>query len=447
LSLSKALAVAVEALSWIEVEGLNERQAILRSSNQLDVRDPPSLRLSHRLVLEATRRQNLLDKLLSYADPSLTYKMLKAGPRSFARIYTYWTMVRGASWEETLALLRAGRKLLGWQELAPLELTFGRILGLRWDEAFAGTSNTETIALKTFHPEWFVTYCEKTFGRKRAIEILKANMSPPPTYIRINTLVENESKILEKIKRTGMVFKKVQHMKHVYRVLRSHGPLSGSEAATRGGIQVQDKSSCLTVLAAKPKPGEVVFDVCAAPGAKTSFLAELMHNRGRIYSFDISKSRMNFWKKEMERMNVKIAYPILADARQPLPANVDSDLVILDPPCSNSGTFAKTPSGKWTTRLSDFRRYSQIQLEMLRRCAERVRMGGRLVYSTCSISVEENEGVIETFLKLDPRFRLMRVEPQIGEPAMRGLSQCMRLYPDKNACNGYFVATLIRDAY
>lgn len=447
MSLSKGLAVAVEALSWIEVEGLNERQAILRSSNQLDVRDSQSLRLSHRLVLESTRRRNLLDKLLAYADPSLTYKTLKAGPRSFAQIYTYWTLIRGASWEESLALLRAGRKLLGWQELAPLELTFGRLLGFRPDEALAGTSDTETIALETFHAEWFVTYCVRTFGRKRAIEILKGDMSPPPTYIRVNTLVENESKIVEKMKRTDIAFKKVQGMKHVYRVLRSHGPLLGSEAASGGEIQVQDKSSCLTVLAAKPKPGDVVFDVCAAPGTKTSFLAEFMRNRGRIYSFDISESRMSFWRKEMERMNVKIAHPILADARQPLPVNVDADLVILDPPCSNSGTFAKTPSGKWTTRLSDFRRFSQIQLEMLQRCGERVKLGGRLIYSTCSISLEENEGVIETFLKLDPRFRLIQVEPQIGEPAMRGLSQCIRLYPDVNACNGYFMATLIRDAY
>jgi 16S rRNA (cytosine967-C5)-methyltransferase len=356
-------------------------------------------------------------------------------------------MVRDASWEEGLALLRAGRKVLGWQELTQLELPFGKLLGFRLEDVLVGAPDTESIALKTFHPPWFVTYCLRIFGRKRAVEILKGNMSAPPTYVRVNTLVEDESTIVDTIERTGTELKKVSGMKHVYRVVRSRGRISGSQAVTRGRIQVQDKSSCLTVLAAKAKPGEVVFDVCAAPGSKTSFLAQLMHNRGKIYSFDLSKSRMNFWRKEMKRMNVKIAQPIIMDARQPFPLNLDADLVILDPPCSNSGTFAKTPSAKWTTRLSDFNRFSKIQLQMLQRCSERVKLGGRLIYSTSSISLEENEQVVETFLKLDSRFRLVEVEPRLGEGGLRNLDQCTRLYPDLNESNGYFVAAMIRETY
>jgi len=445
LSLFDALTVAVEALSWIEVEGLNERQAFLRSSNQLDVRDSQTLKLSHLLVLESIRRQNLLDRLLAIADPSLTYQRLNAGPRNFARIYAYWTKVRGASWEESLALLKAGRKVLGWKELAPLEVIFGRLLGTQLEDALASASETETIALKTFHPSWFVEYCTRIFGRTKGMKILAGNTRPPPIYVRVNTLVEDESMIVEKINRMGTRLKKVQGMKHVYTVIRSNDPLSGSRIARSGEIQIQDKSSCMTVLAAKAKPGETVFDVCSAPGAKTSFIAQLMRNRGKIFSLDISKSRMSFWKKEMERMKVKAACPIISDARQSFPLNIEADLIVLDPPCSNSGTFGKTPSGKWGTRPSDFRRFSKIQLQMLHRCGERVRIGGRLVYSTCSISMEENEQVIEAFLKLDPRFRLTEIEPQLGEPGMRGLDQTRRLCGHVDACNGYFLAAMIRD--
>jgi len=445
LSLFDALTVAVEALSWIEVEGLNERQAFLRSSNQLDVRDPQTLRLSHLLVLESTRRQNLLDKLLALADPSLTYQRLNAGPRNFARIYAYWTKVRGASWEEGLALLKAGRKALGWKELASLEITFGRLLGVQLEDAFTNASETETIALKTFHPTWFVEYCTRIFGKTKGMKILAGNAQPPPTYVRLNTLVEDESTIVEKLNRTETRLKKVQGMKYIYRVIKSNGPLSGSRVSKSGEIQIQDKSSCMTVLAAKPKPGEIVFDVCSAPGAKTSFFAQLMRNRGKIFSLDISKSRMSFWKKEMERLKVKVACPIISDARQSFPLNVEADLVVLDPPCSNSGTFGKTPSGKWRIRPSDFRRFCKIQLQMLHRCSERVRIGGRLIYSTCSISIEENEQVVEAFLKLDPMFRLTEIEPQLGEPGMRGLDQTRRLYGHLDACNGYFLAAMIRD--
>ena len=446
MSLSNALAVAIEALSWIEIEGMSERQAVFRSSNQLEVKDPRSLRLSQLLVLESTRRRNLLDKLLSLADPSLRYENMKAGPRSFARVYTYWTVIRGANRDTILALLRAGRKLLGWRELAPLELTFGRMLGLRSEDVFSEASETQAIALRTFNPEWFVDYCMRTFGRKKAMEILKGEESLPPTYIRINTLAEDESVTVEKMKQTDTNMKKVRGMKYVYSVLRSRGPMLTSKIARLGNIQVQDKSSCLTVLAAKPRPRQVVLDVCAAPGTKTSFLAQLMRNRGTIYAIDISERRMNLWMKEMKRMNVKIANPLVADVRQPLPLGVDADVVVLDPPCSNSGTFAKVPSAKWRIRLSDFNKFSQIQLQMLHCCADRVRIGGRLIYSTCSISVEENEEVIEAFLRQDPRFRLTDFEPKLGEPGMRGLDKCRRFYPHLDDCNGYFTAAMIRNA-
>lgn len=447
MSLWDAVAVAVEALSWIEVEGLNERQAVLRASNQLSMKDPQSLRLSHMMVLECTRRQNQLDKLLSLADLSLTYQTLKAGPRSFARIYTYWTKVRKSGWDETLALLKAGRKVLGWQELAPLEVTFGRMLGFQLADAISDSLENEKIALETFHEDWFVDYCLRVFGRRKALEILRANMSAPPAYVRINSLVEDESKTLKDLDRVGVELKKVRGMRYVYRVLKSGGRLSASESSRNGKIQIQDKSSCLTVLAAKPKPGEVVFDVCAAPGTKTSFLAQLMHNRGGIYAFDLSWKRMEFWKREMKRMNVNVAHPVLADARQTLPIKAQADLVVLDPPCSNSGTFGKTPSAKWRTRPSDFDRFSKIQLDMLRACGDSVKPGGRLVYSTCSISLEENEEVVETFLRLDPRFRLTDVDPDIGEEGMRGLTQCRRLYPHLDESNGYFVAVMSREVY
>lgn len=268
LSLSNGLAVAVEALSWMEIEGLNERQAVLRSSDQLKVSDPRSLRLSQLIVFESTRRRNLIDRLLTLASPSLRYENLKAGPRSFARIYTYWSVIRGANWVTILALLRAGRKLLGWKELAPLELTFGRVLGLSSEDVFFETSETQNVSLRTFNPEWFVDYCNRTFGRKKAMEILRGEESRPPTYIRINTLAENESVIVEKMKHKDANIERVSGMKYVYKVLRSHGPMSTSKIARLGNIQVQDKSGCFTVLAAKPRPGQVVLDVCAAPGTK-----------------------------------------------------------------------------------------------------------------------------------------------------------------------------------
>jgi 16S rRNA C967 or C1407 C5-methylase (RsmB/RsmF family) len=188
-----------------------------------------------------------------------------------------------------------------------------------------------------------------------------------------------------------------------------------------------------------------VLDLCAAPGAKTTYLAQLMENRGTLISADYSKRRIQVWKRETERMGASIAQPVVADARKSLPLNVSADLVILDPPCTSTGTFGKTPGAKWRLTKRSMLGMAKIQAEMMEQCAEYVKDGGFLVYSTCSITVEENEMVIEGFLRLHPEFQLVEAKPRIGLPGLRGLTMCQRLYPHIHECNGFFVAKLKKE--
>jgi 16S rRNA (cytosine967-C5)-methyltransferase len=188
-----------------------------------------------------------------------------------------------------------------------------------------------------------------------------------------------------------------------------------------------------------------VLDVCAAPGAKTTYIAQLMDNRGTIYSADYSKRRMNVWGREARRMGVKIAAPVVADAFNPLPLrDVQADLVLLDPPCTSTGAFGRSPSAKWRLSNRSVRGMAELQWRMLNNCATHVQEGGSLAYSTCSITVEENEFLIERFLKLNPDFDLTETEPRIGVPGLRGLSDCQRTYPHIHSCNGFFIAKLVR---
>jgi 16S rRNA C967 or C1407 C5-methylase (RsmB/RsmF family) len=119
--------------------------------------------------------------------------------------------------------------------------------------------------------------------------------------------------------------------------------------------------------------------------------------------------------------------------------------VVLDPPCTSTGTFGKTPGAKWRLTKRSILGMAKIQGEMIERCAECTREGGFLVYSTCSITVEENEMVIERFLKLHPEFKLTNIIPKIGSPGLRGLTECQRLYPHIHECNGFFVAKLMKE--
>jgi 16S rRNA (cytosine967-C5)-methyltransferase len=169
-----------------------------------------------------------------------------------------------------------------------------------------------------------------------------------------------------------------------------------------------------------------------------------MQNQGTIYSVDFSSKRMKTWKKETARMGTKIAEPLVADARVSVPLLGDANLVILDPPCTSTGVFAKQPSSKWRLSPNSIRNMSELQWQMINKCAEKVAAGGVLAYSTCSITLEENEGIIERFIKEHPEFTLMDIEPKIGMPGLNGLTKCQRLYPHIHNCNGFFIAKLLK---
>jgi 16S rRNA (cytosine967-C5)-methyltransferase len=196
-------------------------------------------------------------------------------------------------------------------------------------------------------------------------------------------------------------------------------------------------------LAASPKPGQVVLDVCAAPGNKTTHLAAQMNNDGEIYSIEISRNRLSEWRKETNRAGCSIATPIRADARS-LPLNIEADVVLVDPPCSNSGIFARNPASKWRISPGYVEELVSRQRSILQSASEHLAADGELVYCTCSILPEEDEFVIEGFLRKNPEFELMAHDPFIGSPGLWGLAECQRFYTHLHDCNGYFIAKLQR---
>ncbi len=267
-------------------------------------------------------------------------------------------------------------------------------------------------------------------------------MKLPPSYVRINTLKATEEATVQKLKEEGVELEKTSLLNYTYKVLSSKKPLNALPSYAEGLFYIQDKASCFATQAANPKPGNIVFDVCAAPGAKTTFLAQLMQNQGSIYSVDFSSKRMKTWKKETARMGTKIAEPLVADVSISVPLIGEADLIILDPPCTSTGVFAKQPSAKWRLSPNSIKNMSELQWKMINNCAEKVKAGGILAYSTCSITLEENEGIIERFLKEHPEFTLADIEPKIGMPGLNGLTKCQRLYPHIHQCNGFFIAKL-----
>jgi 16S rRNA (cytosine(967)-C(5))-methyltransferase len=430
----------------MELRRLNERSALVRTTKQLNINNPQAMRFAYGLIVETTRRKNLIDKLINDVVAPKKISELDQGLQAFLRLYVYQTRVV-KNWgkfnlKEADNIAGLGRNILGWEAMREIEPHLGFLLTRKITPIIDAASVAEKIGLQTYNPTWFVEYCFTHFGKEEAAAFLQGSLSPPPTYIRINTLAGTEEEILSKLAAEGIKLEKIEALKYTYKVIEIKETLNNSPSLEAGLFYVQDKASCFATQAANPQPGNTVFDICAAPGAKTTFIAQLMSDEGSITSMDFSAKRMTTWQKETKRMGTKIAAPVVADARISIPLMGEADLLVLDPPCTSSGVFAKQPSAKWRLSPRSIQNMSEIQLKMINNCADKVKPGGFLAYSTCSVTVEENEGIIEAFLKQHPDFKLVEIEPKIGLPGLKGLTQCQRLYPHVHYCNGFFIAKL-----
>ncbi len=444
--LKDAWTVAIETLSWMEKQRLSERLALVRTTKQLNISSPDSIRYAFGLVVETTRRKNLIDKFVNSVIAPKKIVEFNLGVQSFLRLYVYQTRVE-KNWgkinlDEAKSIAGLGRSILGWKTLIEVEPVLGVLLTRQLETILNGVSDEEKVSVQTFHPSWFVSYCFNLFGHDEALAFLKGSVTPPPTYIRLNTLKASEEETLHRLGEEGLQPIKIEPLKYTYSLPNIKHPLNSLHSFKDGLFYVQDKASCFAAEAADPKIGSTVFDVCAAPGAKTTYLAQLMQNNGEIYSVDFSSRRIKVWKQQVELMGVNIAEPLIANACASLPINCEADLVVLDPPCTSTGVFAKQPSAKWRIKPASIQRMAAIQWQMINNCAEKVKLGGALTYSTCSITLEENELIIEKFLNSHPEFALTEIKPQLGSAGMHDLTKCRRLYPHIDQCNGFFIAKL-----
>lgn len=428
------------------MQKLSEHLALERTVKQLGISNPDAVRYGYGLVCETIRRKNLIDAFINSVVKPQTINEYNLGIQAFLRLYVYQTRIT-KQWakpdvKEAASIAKLARAILGWKTLTEVEPFLGLLLTRQLAPILDGLSDEKRVSLQTFHPIWFVKYCFNLLGRSEATAFLEGSVNPPPTYIRLNTLKASQEEILAKLAAESIKLEKAEPLKHTYKGTGAKQPLTRTKSFQQGLFYIQDKASCYAAEVANPTPHMTVLDVCAAPGAKTTYLAQLMQNHGAIYSADYSARRMQTWQKEVARMGVEIAEPVIADARTSLPFTTEADIVILDPPCTSTGVFGKLPSAKWRLTPRSIERMAEVQWQIINNCAEKVKAGGILAYATCSVTVEENEMIIERFLKEHQEFSLAEIKPRIGVSGLRGLTECQRLYPHIHECNGFFIAKL-----
>ena len=419
--------------------GIGERSALLKASRQMKISGAGDLRQAHKWIMEASRFQNQLDWIILQTVSKDRMKDASHGVRSLFRLVAYMKFVESKPVSELERVVGWARQTIGWRELRPYEEDFARLLYRSGTPSTRGLSEFEKLGVETCHPAWYIRRLVVVFGRNVALKILKRDLCPVASFVRLNELQVDKDDIS-----VDQLYGTASSIPNVYVLGKASRVDNRAELASSGKIVIQDLASIVAGLVASPQPGQVVLDVCAAPGNKTSHLAAQMNNEGNIYSIELSAVRAVHWRKEMERTACSIASLVLGDARK-LPLHVQANVALVDPPCSNSGIFARNPASKCRVNPARLTELIRSQSEILEATAERVADGGTLVYCTCSILPEENELVVENFLQRNQDFKLTTQAPFVGSHGLRGLSECQRFYPHLHDCNGYFIAKLRKD--
>jgi 16S rRNA C967 or C1407 C5-methylase (RsmB/RsmF family) len=433
-----SLAVAIEALSWMAYTGIGERSALLKASQQMSITEGGALREAHKWIMETSRFQNRLDWFISQSVPAERLEKAPHGIRSLFRIVAYVKLVESRPLGDLQRIVGWARQIIGWREIRVYEEHLARLIYSKRNPLMSYFSELDRLALETCHPAWYVQRIMLAFGRRTGLRILERDLWPVSTFVRINELKEGNGSSAQQLHAS-----KVNNLDHVFVFDKVKKGGDRGELASSGAIVIQDLGSIVAGLVASPKPGEVVLDLCASPGNKTSHLAAQMHNEGEIYSVELSSTRSRQWRKEMARTGCSIATLIQADATR-LPLRNLVDVALVDPPCSNSGVFARNPANKWRVTSARMRELVRSQGMIIRAASEHVAEGGRLVYCTCSVLPEENEFIVEAFLKKNTEFTLVPQLPFVGCHGLRGLTYCQRFYPHLHNCNGYFIAKMRR---
>ena len=438
--MNKAWTLAIEALSWVELQRINEDSALARTIKQLNIDDLEVIFKAKELIYEVLNRRNALDYLISKGLHPVQLIYLELGVRNFLRIFTYMSHYGEASFQVINELANHARLLLGSNSLEPVEDAIDIIphLNIPWEEL----RRTEKLAYRYFHPEWYINYLKGYFDESKVIDIIKP--VKVTKYIRLNTLKADEN-LLDLLFTQGFQLIKAPEIDNTYRVLDNHDTLVETPSYQEGEIIFQDKASVLVGEVASPQPGDLVLDICAAPGVKTSHLAQIMDNKGKIISIDYDERRLDSWRELIETMGVKNAEAVLADATNASEfPDVMADLVLIDPPCTGTGTFNDYPSGKWRINENSIHRMASLQKKIIDNAGDHVTEGGSLIYSTCTITYEENEGIIKYFLRKHPSFSTVEATPRMGEKGLNGLLECQRLYPYLHESQGFFIAKLVK---
>lgn len=382
---------------------------------------PVDRALCHELVLGVLRWQLFLDKIVEHFSKRRV-ESLDAAVRIALRLGLYQLrfltrIPESAAVNESVNLVRLAR--LSSATAFVNALLRRAVREGDYDPANDVSEPLEKIAIQTSHPLWLIERWAGSFGVEETAALARANNTMPPVAFRVVHTRADEAEVMRKLREAGATVEASQIVAGAWRV--SGATPVVRELASAGEIYLQDEASQLVAHAMDIKQGERVLDLCAAPGGKTTLMADRAGDESFIVAGDRSATRMATVVAAMGLQELKSITPLILDATEQLPfASESFDRVLVDAPCSGTGTLRANPEIRWRLAPDDFGRFAEQQKRIVSRAVEVLKPGGRLVYSTCSVELEENEEVIK-----DLNLKLIRK---------------LRTWPQREGSDGFFMA-------
>lgn len=306
----------------------------------------------------------------------------------------------------------------------------------------------ERLSIQTSHPKWLIERWVDNYGYEKTEKMCELNNEPKKITVRVNALKTTRDAMIEQFERAGIHSTACKWTKHG--IIIHDGNIFRTDFIEKGYVTVQDKSSMLAVEYLDVAPEMHVLDTCSAPGGKASYIAEQLQNKGTVYANDLHENKLTLITHHAERLGLTNINVSKQDARKLRTIHKEKtfDRILIDAPCTGFGVIRSKPDIKYSKHISDIKTLQSVQLAILQEAALLLRETGKLIYSTCTVEIEENERVIEQFLQINDDFQ---VDEQFLEEVNKTFANRARitpfglqLFPQSMDADGFFITRIIR---
>lgn len=292
----------------------------------------------------------------------------------------------------------------------------------------------QRLSVENSCPVWLVDKLILEYGEENAVSLIKLDSNPPPAAVRVNTTLTTTDKLIKCLADEGVTANLCSILPNCL-FLNGTGAIESLTAFKEGLFHVQDLSSQLCAEALGAVSGDVVLDMCSAPGGKSFTIAEIMENKGSLFAYELHKKRADLVSKGASRLKLDIISAAENNASVYSDKIQMADKILCDVPCSGLGVIRRKPEIKYKNE-AELERLPEIQLSILETSSKYLKDGGELVYSTCSVSRSENDEVVDRFLKRNPQFKEIPFLENIGGPFGTGRAT---VFPKDFGSDGFFI--------